>query len=94
MKTRSGRAPGLGGRHCATGQVEVTTVDESFAARRSFVIKENAVARVESIFLTAVHRDPVGVELRHRLWTAWITGAVSFCGVSWTKPQSSNVEAW
>src|SRR5882724_6755281 len=44
--------------------------DEGFAAARTFVIKQNAIARAEPIALAAVYRRPIGERLRHSIWAA------------------------
>ena len=44
--------------------------DEGFAAQRAFVVEQDAVAGIHAIGLAVVHRDPVSVELGHRIGTA------------------------
>src|SRR5271155_3135069 len=39
--------------------------DEGFAAQGRLMIEENAVATVDAVSLTIIHRDPVGVELSY-----------------------------
>ena len=46
--------------------------DEGLAARRPFVVEEDAVAGVEAVGLAVVDRDPVGVELRRRVRRAGV----------------------
>ena len=69
--------------------------DEGLAAQRALVVEQDAVAGVHAVGLAVVDRDPVGVELGHRVRaSADRTACVSFCGVSCTRPYSSEVEAW
>src|SRR6476660_3009224 len=46
------------------------TRDESFAAARTFVIEQNAIARAKPIALAVVYRRPIGERLRHTIWAA------------------------
>src|SRR5690606_6969697 len=46
--------------------------DESLAAYRALVIEENAVGGMKAVGLAVVDRDPVGIELRHRIGAARI----------------------
>ena len=69
--------------------------DECFAAPRTFVIEENAVARAQPVALAIVYRRPVGEKtfatpygLRGQ------NGVVSVCGTSCTLPNISLLDAW
>ena len=46
--------------------------DEGLAAQRALVVEQDAVAGVHAVGLAVVHRDPVGVELGHRVGAARI----------------------
>ena len=46
------------------------TGDEGFAAARTFVIEENAIAGIETIAFAIVHRRPIGKNLCHAIRTA------------------------
>jgi hypothetical protein len=48
------------------------TGDEGFATAWTLVVKQNAVAGIDAIGLAVVHRDPVGVELGHRVGAAGV----------------------
>ena len=60
------RDPGDGARDLAS--------DEGFATKRAFVVEQDPVAGVNAIGLAVVHRDPVGVELSHRVGVARVEG--------------------
>ena len=44
--------------------------DECFAAARTFVVEQNAVAGIQTIAFAIVHRRPIGKNLRHAIGTA------------------------
>src|SRR5437588_8139815 len=44
--------------------------DECFAAARTFVVEQNAVASIQTIAFAIVHRRPIGKNLRHSIGTA------------------------
>src|SRR5260370_382022 len=46
--------------------------DEGFAADRRFVVEQNAVGGMHAVGFAVVHRDPVGIELGHRVGAARI----------------------
>ena len=47
---------------------------EGLAAARRLVVEEDAVAGIHAVGLAVVHRDPVGVELGHRVGRARVEG--------------------
>src|SRR5438105_14752856 len=44
--------------------------DECFAAARTFVIEQDAIASIETIAFAIVHRRPIGKNLGHSVGTA------------------------
>ena len=48
--------------------------DEGFAADRAFVVEQDAVAGIDAVGLTVVHRDPVGVEFGDGVGAARVEG--------------------
>ena len=47
---------------------------KGFAAHRAFVVEQDAVASVNAIGLAVVHRDPVSIQLGHRIGAAGVEG--------------------
>ena len=47
---------------------------EGLAADRAFMVEQNSVAGVHAISLAVIHRDPVGIQLGHRVRAAGIEG--------------------
>ena len=68
---------------------------ERLAAYGRLVVEQDAVAGENPVRLAIVDGDPVRVELGDCVGETRIERAsVSRCGVSWTLPKSSEVDAW
>jgi hypothetical protein len=48
--------------------------DEGLATQRALVVEQDAIAGIHAVGLAVVHRDPVGVELGHRVGAAGVEG--------------------
>lgn len=67
--------------------------NEGFAAKRAFVIEQNAVGSMEAIGVAVVYRRPVGIELCCRIRTARSKRRLFVLCPGELLPKSSDVEA-
>ena len=71
--------------------------NKGLAAARAFVVKQNSVAGIDAVGLAVIDRDPIGIQLGHRIRAAgvkrrslslrgFLHQAIQFAGTGLVKP--------